>query len=148
MSCGKPPYYWECPECSTRLTHQRMTETYSTFYCDTCGECFCIDGKGRYYENEDDAGPLLVRQMEYISIIDICNKFNLNIRDFIFEEDFSNGDFIWFPCHKNAREEYKEDAEDYEGSKYAQRYLNDLMLAEYLVEEMGIADGVMLHMCW
>lgn len=148
MSCGNVPYYWECPDCGQNLTRQGETSVYSTFCCDNCGLTFCIDYKGRFYDNEDDAGPLPIRQMEYISITDICCKFNLNIRDFTFEDDFSNGDFIWFPCHENAREEYKEGIEDYEGSRYEERYRNTLMLANYLVEEMGITDGVMLHMSW
>lgn len=148
MSCGKVPYYWECPDCGRTLTRQNATDSYATFYCDNCGLAFCIDYKGRYYDNEDDAGPLPIRRMSYIRITDICYKFNLNIKDFAFEEDFSNGDFIWFSCNENAREEYKENLEEYKGTDYEKHFRNTLMLANYLSEELGIADGIMLYMSW
>lgn len=150
MSCGKPPYYWECPDCGTNLTRQGETSVYSTFYCDNCGLAFCIDNKGRFFEDEDDAAPLKFKQMEYVDISDICRKFNIRIRDlaFIYNENYDNGDFVWFPCDENAIEEYKESAEDMAGSRYKEKYINSIMLADYLTNELGIKDGVMVHIHW
>lgn len=148
MLCGEPPYNWECPDCGTNLTRQGMTSTYSTFYCDGCGFAFCVDTRGRLYDNEDDAGPLRFRQLEYLDINDICDKFNVDIRDFAFTCDANNGEYVWFGCDEDSTDDYSRSAEDLAGSRYERRYHNDLMLAEYLSEEMGIKQGVMILIHW
>lgn len=93
-------------------------------------------------------GKLEMRTLQYLDIEDICEKFNLNIRDFAFSECADNGSYIWFGCDADWIEDYNICAEDVAGSRYEQRYLNNIMLAKYLNEEMGITDGVMIHIYW
>lgn len=91
---------------------------------------------------------LQMKTMEYIDITDICDLFDLNIRDFAFADDFNNGDFVWFSCDDNWIEEYRVCAEDVAGSRYEDRYLNNIKLAEYMRKEMGLEKGAMIHVYW
>lgn len=90
---------------------------------------------------------LPIKTMEYIDISDICDLFDLNIRDFAFTDDLNNGEFTWFGCDEDWIEDYKVCAEDVAGSRYEARYLNNIKLAKYL-REMGMEKGAMIHVHW
>lgn len=91
---------------------------------------------------------LPIKTMEYIDISDICDLFDVNIRDFAFTDDLNNGEFTWFSCTDSWIEDYQDCAEDVAGSRYEARYLNNIKLAEYLRKEMGLKDGAMIHVHW
>lgn len=91
---------------------------------------------------------LPIKTMEYIDISDICDLFDLNIRDFAFTDDLNNGEYTWFGCNDSWIEDYHDCAEDVAGSRYEARYLNNIKLAEYLRKEMGLKDGAMIHVHW
>lgn len=91
---------------------------------------------------------LPIKTMEYIDIADICKLFGLHVRDFAFTDDLNNGEYTWFHCDETWIEDYKICAEDVAGSRYEDRYLNNIKLAEYLHKEMGLEKGVMIHVYW
>ena len=91
---------------------------------------------------------LQMKTMEYIDITDICDLFDLNIRDFAFADDFNNGDFVRFGCDETWIEDYKVCAKDVVGSRYEARYLNNIKLAEYMRKEMGLEKGAMIYVYW
>ena len=91
---------------------------------------------------------LQMKTMEYIDITDICDLFDLNIRDFAFTDDLNNGEYVWFGCDETWIEDYKDCAECVAGSRHEECYLNNIKLAEYLYKEMGLKNGAMIHVYW
>lgn len=90
---------------------------------------------------------LKTKTLEYISLKDVCDLFDVNMRDFSFMEYCDNGSFYYLPCSGDWIQDTIDCMEDVSGSHYAEKYRNTLMLQEYVRDEMNLT-GIYIHTEW
>ena len=90
---------------------------------------------------------LKTRTMEYVHIDDICELFDLSMREFSFTDEKENGSFFYLPCDDTWMQDTIDCIEDMEGTCYEAKYRNTLKLQNYVRNVMK-QDGIEIYITW